>query len=179
MKTIECPVCGKKALARRKGPGRTMKHRNMLVPVPDDFELPECSSCGARPLDWRTAERLDPLLEDAYQSRLASMAEADVASLAELRPLYEWERLLNLSAGYLSKLRGAKKPSAQLAALLRLLVNHPERRHELESLWEGKQASVVISERPRVRAAPQPLPPSKPQFTLVERGDCTVPPRAA
>jgi len=137
MTTFKCPVCGEKALRLTTGPGRTMRHRNMEVAVPDDFQLAECGACGARPLEMKTVKRLDPILEQAYADRLCASVEADVEALANLRPLYEWERVLNLSAGELSRLRGSKTPSAQLVVLLRLLANHPERARELESLWAG------------------------------------------
>ena len=140
MKLIECPVCGEKALGLRTGPGRTMKHRNMEVEVPSDFPLAECSKCGARPIDYRTAKKLNPILQAAFEARLASAAEADLATLSAIRPLYDWERILNLSAGYLAKIRGAKIPGAQLVALLRLLANHPDLADELDTLWAGTRA---------------------------------------
>lgn len=65
------------------------------------------------------------------------------------------ERLLQLSPGYLSKVRrGRVTPSAQLVALLRVLVQHPEVRPTLE-------ASV------NERAAPVPAPPSPRSSTFV------------
>jgi hypothetical protein len=173
-KTMTCPVCGEQSLSTTSGPGRTVKHRTMLVEVPADFALPECSACGARPLDWRTAARLDPLLEAAYQSKLRQMVEADLAVLSAARPLYEWERLLGLSAGSLSRLRNDNKtPSAPLVALVRLLANDPDRRAELEALWAGRPASVVVAERPRLRFSAQTLPPARSPLPLVERGEWT------
>ena len=72
VRAIECPVCGEPALAMRQGPGRMMKHRLLEVEVPPDFPLPECGLCGARPIDWKTAEMLDPVLEKAYQEKVSS-----------------------------------------------------------------------------------------------------------
>ncbi len=141
MKLVNCPVCEKRTLGLRAGPGRTMKHRNLEVPLPDDLALPECSSCGARPIDWKTAKSLDPILQAAWEAKLSSLVAADLEVLAAIRPLYEWERLLKLSVGYLSKIRGEKTPGAQLVVLLRLLANDPERAAELESLWAGASSS--------------------------------------
>lgn len=72
VRAIECPVCGEPVLAMRQGRGRMMKHRLLEVEVPPDFPLPECASCGARPIDWKTAELLDPALEKAYQEKVSS-----------------------------------------------------------------------------------------------------------
>lgn len=140
MKLIECPACGEKALGQRTGTGRKMKHRNMELEVPADFPLAECSACGARPIDWRTAKKLNAVLQAAFEARLAAMVEDDLVKLSAIRPLYDWERLLNLSSGYLSKIRSAKVPGAQLVALLRLLANHPDLANELDTLWAGKPA---------------------------------------
>ncbi len=179
MTTFKCPACGEKALSLRTGAGRTMRHRNMEVAVPDDFALPECTACGARPLDMKTVKRLDPILEQAYADRLCAAVEADIDALAGLRPLYEWERVLNLSAGYLSKLRGSKTPSAQLAALLRLLANHPERARELESLWAGEAQSVILSEQLTLSATPLARPARPTPLRLVDRQEFTIRRKAA
>lgn len=66
-RTIQCPVCEKRTLSLRTGPGRLTRHRDMQVEVPHDFPLPECSSCGARPIDLNTARKLEPLLEAALE----------------------------------------------------------------------------------------------------------------
>lgn len=135
MREVECPVCGKRTLALRTGAGRHMKHRNMEVTLPDDVAVPECRTCGARPIDYRLAKKLDAVLERLWQQQLAITLAKDLEVLSEDRPLYQWEQLLGLSVGYLSKLKKAKRPSAQLVALVRLLANQPERRRELERLW--------------------------------------------
>lgn len=138
MKRIECPVCGETALEVRQGPGRMMKHRLLEVEIPSDFALPECGACGARPIDWKAAKQLDPLLEKAYQKALSDLVAADLEVLANVKPIYEWERDLGLSVGYLSKVRNEKTPSAQLVALVRLLANQPSRVHEVADLWAGR-----------------------------------------
>lgn len=138
MKRIDCSVCGKKTLALRTGAGRTILHRNTLVPVPDDFALPECSTCGSRPIPWKLAKQLAPHLDDAWAALMRARVAADIEALGQVRPLSEWERLLNLSGGYLSKLKGEKTPSAPLVALLRLLANQTNRADEVEALWAGR-----------------------------------------
>lgn len=180
MKRIECPVCGERALEMRQGPGRMMKHRLLEVEVAPEFALPECGSCGARPINWKTAELLDPVLEKAYQQKLSALIAADIELLAKVKPLYEWERELGLSAGYLSKVRNEKAPSAQLVALVRLLANEPNRRAELADLWAGRATfvffdSVVIPGGAEVSAVPS----SHVRLREIASGDLHIPGRRA
>lgn len=122
-----------------------------MVPVPGDFALPECSNCGSRPIPWKLAKQLAPHLDEAWAVLMRARVSADIEALGQVRPLYEWERLLNLSAGYLSKLKGEKTPSAPLVALLRLLANQTDRAQELEALWAGgptvthSEARIILS----------------------------------
>lgn len=161
-KTVKCPVCGELALSLRTGPNRFVTHRRMAVEVPHDFPLPECSSCGARPINLRLAEKLDPLLEAAYQKRLTQLVNDDLDRLAVTRPLYEWETVLGYSKGWLSKIREAKSPSPQAVALIRLMANAPEREKELKELWATHPTthvvagvSVTVSEK-RIPEPPKP-----------------------
>lgn len=126
MKVLFCDVCGAEALALAARPGRTTLHRQIEVPIPADFPLPECSVCGHLVINFKAAEKLSPLLEEAWERELSARALADLQVLAKVRPLFEWERLLNLSPGYLSKIRGGKTPGAQLVVTLRLLANAPD-----------------------------------------------------
>lgn len=167
MKAIQCPVCEQQTLALRTGSGRVMRHRLMQVAVPDDFPLPQCSNCGARPIDLRTAQKLDPILEAAYQRRLSELVSSDLQQLAEVRPLYEWERILGFSKGWLSKIREAKTPSPQLVALIRLLANNPERELELRELWSNRTEHVVTGVVQSTATTPILPPPAKIQMRQV------------
>ena len=145
MKTVKCPVCGEVALALRKGPNRFVTHRRMAVEVPHDFELPECAHCGARPINLKLAEKLDPLLQAAYEARLAQLVNADLDRLSQTRPLYEWEQILGYSKGWLSKIREARAPSPQAVALVRLMANAPDREKELKELWASRPTTHVLA----------------------------------
>lgn len=136
-KPIECPACGAVALSPCTGPGRAAWHRNMLVAVPADFPLPDCSACDARPLNARTVAEVEPHLEAAWRAQTQASARADIDTLAKAKPLYAWERLLNLSPGSLSKLPDTEQPSGPFVALLRLLANDVSRAAELDALWAG------------------------------------------
>lgn len=167
MKTIDCPVCGERALAMRRGVDRRLRHRNAELTIPDDIELPECASCGARPISMKLAKKLEPVLEAAWSAQLRRWAAASLETLERVRPLYEWERLLNVSVGYLSKLKTSKSPSAQLVALLRLIANDPSRAGEIESLWANER-TLVVHESIRV-ASPQPVERARPKMERVLR----------
>ena len=145
MTKTQCPVCEEQTLSIRTGPGRSMRHRLMEVVVPDDFPLPECSNCGARPITLKTAKALDPILQAEYERRLSELVNKDLEQLAEVRPLYEWERIIGVSKGWLSKIREAKPPSPQLVALVRLLANEPTREHELRELWSATRTSHLVT----------------------------------
>lgn len=145
MKTVKCPVCGEVALSLRKGPHRFLTHRRLQVEVPEDIELPECGECGARPINLKLAEKLDPILQEAYERRLAQLVNDDLDRLAARRPLYEWEQILGLSKGWLSKVREARTPGSQLVALLRLLANDPSRELELRELWAAPGSTHVVT----------------------------------
>lgn len=156
-----CPSCEQGTLHGVATAGRTMKHRNLLgVPVPADLEIPTCDHCGAEVVNFQLAEKLDAVLEEQWQLELAKRAASDIARLQAARPLREWERLLGLSPGYLSKLRNGKGSGAPLTALLALLANNPNRAAELESAWGWPPGlSDSMLRRYTTVAAPSSPPP--------------------
>jgi hypothetical protein len=179
MKRIECPACGETALEVRQGPGRMMKHRLLEVEIPSDFPLPECGACGAQPIDWKAAKQLDPLLEKAYQKALSDLVAGDLDVLASVQPIYEWERDLGLSAGYLSKVRNEKAPSAQLVALVRLLANQPSRAREVADLWAGRTSVLFTDSVKLPGGAVSAVPKPTVHLRLIESGDWHFPERDA
>lgn len=165
MKKIKCPICEQVELALVAKTGRTMKHRVLpAVAIPEDFELPECGNCGAAPIDWRTAKRLDAVLEAAYGRALVERTEVALGRLKAVKPLREWEALLGLSAGYLSKVKGDAVPSAQLTGLLWLLANEPARAEELREVWSDQwRALAWAGEVRHVQTTQVEAVPPKPQ----------------
>jgi hypothetical protein len=159
---LKCPVCEQQTLELRARAGRFTHHKQLELEIPADFALPECSNCGARPVSLKTAKALTEVLEGVYTRRLSALADQSLDRLAEVRPLYEWERLLGYSKGWLSKIREARTPAPQLVALLHLLANAPERLRELQDLWSttphrvvaGHATATAHSQTPRL---PRPL----------------------
>jgi hypothetical protein len=106
--------------------------------LPSEIEIPTCSNCGEQWIDGETTEAIDRALTDAYRAALLEKAERSIELLRAQNPQRLMERLLGLSAGYLSKLRNAKSdPSPTLVAALMLLANEPSRFAELEQLWSA------------------------------------------
>jgi hypothetical protein len=168
-----CPSCEKGILIPIARAGRLMPHRNLHeVPIPADFEIPTCNKCGAEIVGYALATRLDAVLEGEWQAELAKKAAVNVGRLQAARPLREWERLVGVSPGYLSKLKGGKAPAAPLTALLELLANAPSRALEIERLW-GWPAGFSDSMLQHYSAVVKP-PQLVPQPTRVERMGFTV-----
>ncbi len=46
--------------------GRTIPYKDMVLPIPDDFILPECTACGEQYIGPEEAARLDVVLETIY-----------------------------------------------------------------------------------------------------------------
>lgn len=61
-KVGKCVLCGG-AVEMTAKPGRTREMlRGVIVPVPDDFKIPTCSSCGEEFMSLEISEPLDALL---------------------------------------------------------------------------------------------------------------------
>ncbi len=128
---MRCPVCGQGDVRPLARVGRTARYKNMAaLPLPDDLEIPTCSTCGEEWIDRATALAVDTALEPEYQDRLWRLAVADLDKLA-MRHVTQrrLEEILGLSHGYLSKIRsGASRPSVALVSCLHLLATDPEGR---------------------------------------------------
>ena len=75
---------------------------------------------------------MSPLYRDQLRQRVA----VAIARLQGCRSQRRTELLLNLSQGYLSRLKaGAGVPGAPLVSLLALLAAHPQLLGELERYW--------------------------------------------
>ncbi len=141
----QCPTCGIGTIAPATGPGRTIAFRNVPdLPVPEDFAIPTCDHCGQWWINPTVAELLDERMAIVYQQHLAQKVDSAIGCLRAHIRQRDLERLLGLSAGYLSKLKGGKETSGPLAAVLMLLARYPQL---LESLRRSWSASAPIIER--------------------------------
>jgi hypothetical protein len=111
-----------------------LRYRNTALILPADLRLPACRRCKYEPL---TPGALPPeLLETLYRADLCHRVAVAIARLQGHRSQRRLEILVNLSQGYLSRLRaGDGVPGAPLVSLLSILAAHPQLIGELEDYW--------------------------------------------
>lgn len=126
-------MCGRRAVRAVRVAGCTTRYRNLgALPIPADCPIATCSRCGAQYLP----DALDEYLNPVYQAELRSRAALAIAQLGGRISQRKLELLLNLSQGYLSRLKsGGGNPSASLISLLYLLGNSPGLLEQLERYW--------------------------------------------
>jgi transcriptional regulator with XRE-family HTH domain len=149
MKTFICPTCNKGEVKDTVRAGRRMRFRNIPdLEIPSDIVIPTCTNpdCGEEWIDGAVASRVDEAMKSVYQTALTAKAEEAISKLKKKAPQRDLERLLGLSAGYLSKLKHGKETTAPLVVALMLLASDPQRVDELRSLWsmEPPQESFSI-----------------------------------
>jgi hypothetical protein len=110
--------------------------------VPEELAIPTCNRCGEEWLDAVASARVEEALRRAYQAELWRKVEDSLRRLADAgMTQQELERILGLSVGYISKLKGGKETSPQLVATLMLLASEPQARMaELRGLWSAARA---------------------------------------
>lgn len=122
-------------------PGRRMPFRNFpAVELPESLAIPTCTDCGEEWFDAEGTQALEQALAEGASKLLSAAGVKALAVLGEHLPQRDLECLLDLSHGYLSKVKhGKEKPSALLVALLVLLSEDPEPRlEELRRLWASE-----------------------------------------
>jgi hypothetical protein len=115
-----------------------MAYRTLAaLAIPANFPIPTCSRCRDESLDAETIAELLPILEREYQRELSRRVRAALEALHPHISQRRLEVLLDLSQGYLSRLRaGAGRPSPQLVAHLTMLAQDPSQRlAELRHSW--------------------------------------------
>jgi transcriptional regulator with XRE-family HTH domain len=166
MKTFICPTCNKGEVKDLARTGRRMHFRNIPdLEVPADVVIPTCTNpdCGEEWIDGAVAARVDEVMKTAYQAALTIKAEEAISKLKKKAPQRDLERLLGLSAGYLSKLKHGKETTAPLVVALMLLASDPRRVDELRSLWsmelpQEPPSIKVIEIATRQKRVPHSLP---------------------
>jgi hypothetical protein len=113
--------------------------------LPEDLDIPTCTNCGEEWVDEEAAKKIDAAAERAYKQALLSKAERAIAAIKGTGVAQrDLERLLGLSAGYLSKLRaGERDTSAHLVAALMLLAKDPARVVDLREGWSMQGAAAI------------------------------------
>ena len=128
------PCCGYPAVIPSARPGRVVRYRNTALTLPAELRLPACRRCKYEPLGLDTLP--SGLLESLYRANLCQRVAVAIARLQGFKSQRRTELLMNLSQGYLSRLKaGDGVPGAPLVCLLALLAAHPQLIGELEDYW--------------------------------------------
>lgn len=133
-KAQRCPCCGYNAVIPVARPGRVVRYRNAALTLPNDLRLPACHRCKYEPLSLDALP--SEILESLYRANLQKRVAVAIERLQGVRSQRKTELLLNLSQGYLSRLKaGEGVPGSPLVSLLVLLASHPNLIGELEDFW--------------------------------------------
>jgi len=133
-----CPACGAdRSVHLAAKPGRFLPYHGLELEVPEDLEVPECESCGERFWGPKELDAVEVALDAAYRAEMQRraielLAKLEAANISQRR----LERVLQLSQGYLSKIRSKETPSVALLSELVLIAEEPEARlASLERFW--------------------------------------------
>ena len=132
----KCPCCGRSALRPRRQPGRACRYRNLCLTLPGDLLVPTCRLCKHMVLTYQAVPELEATLERLYRDELIHRAAVEITHLGAVCSQRSLEVAINLSQGYLCRLRGGDGvPSFVLVCLLALLRAEPARLEELRRYW--------------------------------------------
>ena len=149
-KAGKCPCCGRHAVRPTAQPGRVCRYRNTALTLPADLLVPTCRRCKHLLLSFDTMPELAAALEATYRAELIQRAAAEITRLSRCLSQRKLEVAIDLSQGYLSRLRaGDGVPSAVLVSLLALLASEPARLEELARYWALPVAPVPKGGRRR------------------------------
>ena len=132
-----CPCCGRHAVRPTAQPGRVCRYRHTALTLPADLLVPTCRRCKHLHLSFESSPELAAALEATYRAELIQRAATEITRLSRRLSQRKLELAIDLSQGYLSRLRaGDGVPSAVLVSLLALLGSEPSRLDELARYWD-------------------------------------------
>ena len=135
-KATKCPCCGRDCVVPLAQPGRVRRYRNAALTLPADLLVPTCRRCRHQLLSFEAVPELHARLEATYRADLCERVAVEIARLSRRYSQHSVEVALDLSHGYLSRLRAKDGvPSASLVSLLALLAAEPDRLIELNRYW--------------------------------------------
>jgi transcriptional regulator with XRE-family HTH domain len=150
---FRCAECGD-MVRLEKGPGRTEEYRRgVLLPVPADFEIPTCPTCGERYLSAERGERLARLQAPMFAEWQRALVAPLVAAIRKENgvTLRQIERACGVSDTYLSHVvAGRKEASLTLIRLLEAFAHAPS---EFIRQLNGEPWSLaVVASAPSIAA---------------------------
>lgn len=139
IKTMRCPLC-EKGTVTPVSMREPMPYRHFAALEPAwAVDVPTCDRCGERIINKATARALDASLEAALRKMQSILIEEALTRLETVKTHREWEKRLDLSVGYLSRLKSGKESSIALTTLLILLSQSPARSWErLNAIWSPR-----------------------------------------
>ena len=156
-----CAECGGDVVDTT-GPGRVAEYRRGIeLPIPDDFTIPTCRSCGETYLSVERSDRLEKRQRPAFEAWLrAHGAELIELLLARHRTsLRHLETACGLTSTYLSHVKsGRKTASLPLLRLLEAFVATPA---ELDRHLEGRPWRRPELSLDALRVGTGPTPPGQ------------------
>lgn len=121
-----CAECGK-PVRLLKGSGRTREYvRGVALPIPDDFLIPTCTSCGETYMTEEISSKLDPILKRQFLKRQGEHFRRLINILILRHGITQREivRVCGITPSYLSHvLAGKRQASITLTRLLEALVD--------------------------------------------------------
>ena len=98
--------------------------------------MPTCRLCKHMVLTYEAVPELAATLKQVFRAELVQRAAAEITQLSRFFSQRKLELALDLSQGYLCRLRtGQGVPSVALISLLALLRAEPSRLEELRRYW--------------------------------------------
>lgn len=120
-----CAECGGE-VDYRTAPGRTYDYADgYVLPIPHDFPIPTCDSCGAQYFTQVITDRLDSMLRGAFLAQQAAHYRDLVDMLHRRHGVSQKDivRACGITPSYLSNiLAGKRHPSTTLTRLLEAFV---------------------------------------------------------
>lgn len=122
----KCPCCGRCGLRPTREPGRALRYRNMCLTMPTDLLVPTCRLCRHQVLSFESVPELESTLAALFRAEPVHRASAEITNLGRYYSQRRLEREIDLSQGYLCRLRsGDGVPSVALVSLLTLPSDKP------------------------------------------------------
>jgi len=173
-----CPACDVGHLRPVAKAGRRMPLKQIPdLEIPADVAMPTCDRCGAEILGDPELAALGAAMNAAYGQALSAKSEDAIRELAGAIPQRELERLIGVSAGYVSKLKNAQaEPRGPLTALLMLLADDTRLVDRLRDLWSMRRTRLARPRSPEKRteidlgAFAMPAPRGAGRFELIYGG---------
>ncbi len=155
----KCSNCGDGYMKRSARAGRVLRdYKGFDIVLPHDHVLKECESCGEISFSHDDMQALSDLIEAEYRRLLNESASRSIDAILAKKNITvaSLERSLNLSLGYLSRVRnGSTDGGRPLAMLLALLADSPKQLDRFNDLLNAQHERAATNKATRKSASPK------------------------